>query len=221
MKIPCANLGKVWCESPTFTWGRWRASGCWQSEARSQSHTGWNRNGSKLSANWIRIEPVQAEEHYPFSPKAIWEGPKNDSSHHHPAEVGGGDEGGEEGPFANQIPLCRDCPLILLGGWLNFTSLPFFFLRLRCEWQGDKKFMIVQSDLNFVAFDAMKSPNMILNTMMTMIMTKFSTWWKWNSYPWVHSTTPRLWLLGSENMLHCSHSTFHKMIIFSIIITDI
>ena len=77
----------------------------------------------------IRIKPVQAEEHYPFPSKSVGKGSKNDTSHlgdisrrvcwadsnhHDPAEVGGGDERGKEGSFADQIPLRSYCPLVLL-----------------------------------------------------------------------------------------------------------
>ena len=58
---------------------------------------------------------VQAHQHHPLPSKLVGESAKNDAAHHHPAEVGGGDEGGEEAAVAHQLPLRRDGPFVPLA----------------------------------------------------------------------------------------------------------
>ena len=57
---------------------------------------------------------VQAHQHHRLAPKLVGQAPKQHPAHHDPAEVGGGDEGGQEAPVAHQLPLGRDRPFVLL-----------------------------------------------------------------------------------------------------------
>ena len=49
-----------------------------------------------------------------FSRETQNTGEKSSRTDHDPTEVGGCDEGGEEGSFTDEVPLRCDCPLVLL-----------------------------------------------------------------------------------------------------------
>jgi len=58
---------------------------------------------------------VQADQHHPLPSELVGESAEYDPADHDPAKVGRRDEGGEEAPVADELPLGCDGPFVLLG----------------------------------------------------------------------------------------------------------
>ncbi len=69
----------------------------------------------KMDADSDDTLRVETDQHHPLPSKLVGEPAEYDPADHDPAKVGRRDEGGEEAPVADQLPLSCDGPFVLLS----------------------------------------------------------------------------------------------------------